>query len=375
MQILIIEPFYTGSHAQWAEGYTRHSQHNVDILKLSGAHWKWRMHGGAVTLAESFLASEYAPDLIIATDMLDVTTFLALTRSRTAATPTAMYFHENQLTYPWSPKDRDKNRNWDRHYGFINFASALAADRVFFNSRFHHDGFLEQLPLFLREFPDHHETRQVDRIRSKSVVLPLGLDLQSLDQMPSPNPQTAVEKNRPLILWNHRWEYDKNPEDFFAALQVLARRGRVFDVALLGETFDVIPKPFLDASRILGDRIVQSGFVSSRSEYREWLWRADVLPVTSQQDFFGGSVVEAMFCECVPLLPRRLAFPELVPEDMHAGCFYDEFDELVEMLDTAIQPGAAPKQNGFRIAARKYAWQEMAPLYDKTFEEMVGASN
>ena len=25
-------------------------------------------------------------------------------------------------------------------------------------------------------------------------------------------------KREPLILWNHRWEYDKNPEPFFQSL-------------------------------------------------------------------------------------------------------------------------------------------------------------
>lgn len=34
-----------------------------------------------------------------------------------------------------------------------------------------------------------------------------------------------------------------------------------------------------------------------------WLWQSDVLLVTSQQEYFGVSVVEAMHCGCYPLLP------------------------------------------------------------------------
>ncbi|MCB0587349.1 MAG: DUF3524 domain-containing protein, partial [Phaeodactylibacter sp.] len=52
MNILLIEPFLSGSHQKWAEGYRAHSRHNVRILSLKGRHWKWRMHGGAATLAE-----------------------------------------------------------------------------------------------------------------------------------------------------------------------------------------------------------------------------------------------------------------------------------------------------------------------------------
>ena len=69
------------------------------------------MHGGAVTLARMFMESELQPDLILTTDMLDLTIFLSLTRSRTANIPTAIYFHENQLSYPWSTTDRDVGEN------------------------------------------------------------------------------------------------------------------------------------------------------------------------------------------------------------------------------------------------------------------------
>lgn len=131
MNILLIEPYFTGSHKSWAEGYKSHSNHTIDLLTMKGQFWKWRMHGGAVTLANQYLYSNYNPDLIITTDMLDLSTFLSLTRRKTASIPTALYFHENQLTYPWSPTDRDVIENRNKHYGFINFTSALSADYVF----------------------------------------------------------------------------------------------------------------------------------------------------------------------------------------------------------------------------------------------------
>ena len=54
LKILLIEPYYTGSHKKWANDYRRLSNHNVKILSLKGQFWKWRMHGGAVTLADKF---------------------------------------------------------------------------------------------------------------------------------------------------------------------------------------------------------------------------------------------------------------------------------------------------------------------------------
>src|SRR5262245_53469502 len=97
--IVLLEPYDTGSHAAWMRGYQHYSAHQVEILSLSGQWWQWRMQGGAVTLARLLTESALSPDLIVASDMLDLTTFLALTRTRTMNTPTVVYFHENQLTY------------------------------------------------------------------------------------------------------------------------------------------------------------------------------------------------------------------------------------------------------------------------------------
>ena len=107
MKILLVEPYYTGSHKQWAEGYQKYSRHQINILSMKGQFWKWRMHGGAVTIARRFKDMKWQPDLILATDMLDLSTFLALSRKKSYGISTAIYFHENQLAYPWSPKDRD----------------------------------------------------------------------------------------------------------------------------------------------------------------------------------------------------------------------------------------------------------------------------
>ena len=178
MNITLIEPFFTGSHATWATKYAHFSAHEISILSLSGHYWKWRMHGGAVTLAERFLKCDALPDLLLVTDMLDLTTFLALTRHKTARLPVAIYFHENQICYPWSSKDRDITHKRDQHYGFINYSSALAADVVVFNSRYHQEAFLDELPRFLKQFPEPNELPTVATIRSKSCVLPLGFDFQ-----------------------------------------------------------------------------------------------------------------------------------------------------------------------------------------------------
>lgn len=366
MHILLIEPFFTGSHRQWALGYQQHSRHRIELLTLEGRHWKWRMHGGAVVLAEQFNASESRPDLIIATDMLDLSTFLALTRHRTAGIPTAVYFHENQLTYPWSATDADVTLKRDQHYAFINYTSALAADRVFFNSAYHRDSFLSALPAFLKAFPDHHGLSTVGVIEDKSEVLHLGLDLSAMD---AHRPEETDWQQRAVVLWNHRWEYDKNPEQFFRALFTIQDRGWDFKLVVLGERFRGSPPIFDEAKERLAERILHWGYAESREEYVQWLWRSDILPVTGHQDFFGGSVVEAMHCNVKPLLPKRLAYPEHLPSFLHPAYFYEE-DDFADSLHRWIKDIKVLRRQQTRSFVEHYDWNVKAAEYDRVFSGM-----
>jgi len=369
MEITLLEPFLTGSHATWAKEYAAHSHHKVKIVALEGKYWKWRMHGGAVTLAREFLTKNLQPDLLLATDMLDLTTFLALTRNVTANTPTALYFHENQLSYPWSPDDDDPRLQRDAHYSFINYASALAADAVFFNSTYHQRDFLAALPIFLSHFPDYNESSSVKLIADKSHTLHLGLDLKKFDQY---CPTFIKGKRTPLILWNHRWEYDKNPEDFFNALFVLQKRGVEFELAVLGESYRKQPPIFAKARQKLERQIVHWGYAEHFSDYATWLWRADILPVTSIHDFFGISVVQAIYCGCQPLLPQRLSYPEHIDTAYHRDCFYSDFDDLVSRLDH-LCCNPLIRQNSLRKKVSHYDWSEMATGYDERLAAVVDA--
>jgi len=364
LNILLLEPFHAGSHKAWAEGFAANSRHNVELLTLKGRHWKWRMHGGAVTLAEKFMESELAPDLILATSMLDLTTFLALTRERTAHIPVALYFHENQLTYPWSPRDADVRLRQDRHYGFINYTSALSADLVLFNSAYHKASFLEALQGFLKVYPDHRGLQNVDNIRAKSEVLHLGMDLSKFDEF-------RVTKNKyvPTILWNHRWEYDKNPNEFFEMLYELSDLNFEFEIIILGENYTESPPIFAEAKEKLAKHIVHFDYAPDFETYARLLWQADILPVTSQQDFFGGSIVEAIYCGAYPLLPKRLAYPEHVPNEFQTQHLYDNRVQLTEMLKNCInnfQLNTTP----IKFYVKKYDWTQCIDKYDNFFVKL-----
>ena len=372
MRILLISPYHGGSHRAWAEGFRDHSAHAVSLLTLPARFWKWRMHGGAVTLGRRRLqeaADETPPDLILSTDLLDLTTFLALTRRLTAGVPVALYMHENQLTYPL-PADpttgpmRRQLGERDRHYAFINYASMLAADRVFFNSYYHLDNFFAALPAFLRHYPEYNELDTVDLLRHKSDVLPVGVDLQRLDPPLEAEPSAA-----PLVLWNQRLEYDKNPEAFINVLTGLAGEGIPFRVALCGERFGKPGERWEEGVAALGERVIHNGYADD-ARYRQLLWEAAVTLSTASHEYFGISILEAIHCRTFPLLPARLSYPELIPPEFHADCLYHGRADLIKRMRWALTDSNAARAVAERLApaAGRFDWDTLAATYDKQFE-------
>jgi glycosyltransferase involved in cell wall biosynthesis len=364
MHILFLNPYHGGSHAAVAEGYRTHSRHQVSLLALPiHGGWRWRMRGGAVALARIAREQTPAPDLLLATDMLDLATWRALTRDLYGPhIPAALYFHENQLTYPL-PEGRAR----DLSFAWMNYTSALAADAVFFNSAFHRREFLGALPALLTRYHDYHETDTIDAIAAKAAVLPPGIDLRRHDH-PAPGPPLAA--GPPVLLWNSRWDYDKQPQVFFDALEALAAQGADFRLIVAGEHIDPNAPEFVAARERWAAHIIHWGYAAHPADYSRLLHQADIVVSTAAQEFFGIGIIEALYCGCIPILPRRLTYPDLLPAAYHADCLYDTFDELVERLHAALLRRDQLRQHNWRAIAAPYDWSLLAPRYDAALAEV-----
>jgi glycosyltransferase involved in cell wall biosynthesis len=363
MRVLLIEPYYGGSHYAWAAGYARHSAHQVDLLTLPARFWKWRMHGAAATLAQEAESVPVRPDVLLASDMLNLPAFLGLTRATLADVPVLLYCHENQLTYPLQPGEKR-----DLTYGMINWLSMLAADRVAFNSLYHLEAWFEELPRLLVHFPDCTHVHLVPGVRARSGVLPVGCDLARLDRARVERPAG----DGPILLWNQRWEYDKAPEVFFRALEVLAAEGLPFRVILAGKNVRQKAAEFEAAREWLGERVIHYGWADAAT-YARLLWQADVVVSTALHEFFGISMIEAVYCGCLPLLPRRLAYPEVIPEEYHGACLYDGFQDLLCRLRRALSHPDEARQAvaGLSESVARYDWTSMASRYDVALLELA----
>jgi glycosyltransferase involved in cell wall biosynthesis len=358
MRILALEPYNGGSHRAFLEGWSSGSRHAWTVLALPPFAWKWRMRHAAVTFARQIRGATGGPwDALICTSMLDLATFRGLAPRDVSRLPAVLYFHENQLTYPSRRPDER-----DLHFAYTHFTSCLAADEVWFNSAYHHDTFLDALEGWLRRMPDHGHAERIEEIRRRSSVQAPGCDV--------PEEPSGRPAGRPLtILWAARWEHDKNPEDFFEACRRLDAEGQPFRLHVLGERFRDEPAVFAEAAASLRDHIVTWGYRESRAEYLEVLADADVVVSTARHEFFGLAVAEAVLAGCRPLLPDRLAYPELLGG--RREFFYDgSLDGLTARLSgLAVNPPPPVAADLRGELAARFGWPARRPALDAALEE------
>jgi glycosyltransferase involved in cell wall biosynthesis len=356
-RVIFIDPYHGPSHAVLSRALRDHSRHDVTPITLPPRKWKWRMRGAALSLEPSLRALP-APDLLIATDMLNLPELVALMRDHWGGhLPVIVYFHENQLTYPVRQDDER-----DLHFGLANVHTALAADKVIFNSAFHRDDFLAAVPLLFRKMPDERPAGVEDRIRARSDVLGLPLEIPpALAAGDGPRP--------PWILWNHRWEEDKDPAAFFRAIRRLDASRIEFSIVVAGQSFREQPSCFADARRDLDGRIAHWGWIESHADYLAMAARCRVVVSTARHEFYGLAVREAIGVGCRPILPRRVVYPELVAG--RAACLYDTEDQLVSRLREALAPDAPPVDRGLVAEVLAAAPGPIAARWDEWIDVLV----
>jgi glycosyltransferase involved in cell wall biosynthesis len=375
-RILVLEPYYGGSHRAVLDCLLPALGWDFDLLTLPARKWKWRMRGAAINFADEArrLASEEmsagegtadaqgsAPssrwDLIFASTFVNLAEFRGLAGDAVAGVPAVVYFHENQLVYP-----NRHTAEWDLQFPLTNVTSALSADECWFNTAWNMDRFLEEIPLFIRQFPDHHPKAVAERIAEKSRVLHPPFDPAPFDAVP------VARGQRCRIVWPHRWEHDKDPETFFRVIAGLAGEGLDFEVAVAGQSFPETRGAFEQAARGLGSRLVHMGQPEGREDYARLLASADVAVSTAVNEFFGLAMLEAAYAGCYPLVPDRLAYPEIYPADMR----YGSPEVLAARLRAAINDRPVPGQG--RALAQRYTIRELTPAYRAAFDRLCGGA-
>jgi glycosyltransferase involved in cell wall biosynthesis len=343
IEVWLMSAYRTDSHARWADWLVDAHPHIAwKRLELPGRVFRWRIRGNPISWLKRLPDSQ--PDLIFATSMVDLATIKGL-HPRLAGVPAWYYFHENQFAYPLS--EHQLNRVDPQ---MVQLYGALAAERVFFNSEFNRRTFLDGVFDLLRSKPqaDSQDIRRL--LEARSTVLPIPIH-------PIP---AAPEKDPRLILWNHRWEYDKAPEVFAEAMIRLAKLPDIdFKLALLGDRSETHTSPALLRLR---EEIPGRILIDERSDsetYRRIVGQSMVAVSTALHEFQGLAMLEAVSAGARPLVPDDLCYPEQYPEAFRypAGDSAALIDRLKSWFRRGFPP--EPDVSAWSSDALRRQWREL----------------
>lgn len=359
MRILLLSAYHSASHRYWCKGLMAAlPEYDWTLMTQPARHFSWRVRASGWLWALSgdpTLAANY--DLVIATSLCDVVTLKARCPAL-AQTPLWLYFHENQFAHPIS------QRQWASHqqgWQFQSIQNALCADRIDFNTAFNRESFLHGSRQLLKQFPERLPGQPLQRLADRSGVLPVPLTERFAKFCRAP-------KNRRLIVWNHRWEWDKQPERCLRALCDLAAEGIDFELAMLGSGGGRKAGEFADYRRKLGQRVRHWG-EADEATYADFIRSAGIAVSCATHDFQGLAMLELAQAGATVVVPKRLAYPECLPD----ACFYpgsadDASQDILGLKDRLRALLTGSQEPAPVDTTRLPSWAELATSYRQRIE-------
>lgn len=349
MRILFLSAYDTPSHSNWCRGLIQNlPEFDWTYLSLPPRHFPWRIKGNPINwyfTQNSELNNTY--HVLLATSMVDLATLYGL-YPNLSKTLKILYFHENQFAYPLS-KSPKRGTVEPR---MVNIYAALAADRVVFNSEYNLNTFLSGARELLRQMPIFSPPHIVDAVKDKSGVLPVPVGFSESEKF-----ETSRIPNS--LIWNHRWEHDKNPADFFHACSLLKSWDIPFRLIVMGQQFRQQPQEFDFARNEFAALILCWGEQEYES-YCNWLCRGEWAVSTARHEFQGVALMEAVQLGNIPVVPDRLSYPEYFARDYR---FRQTGEDLAYFLKKHpyLRDLSAPN-------LEEFSWEALTPRYRKLLD-------
>ena len=357
---LMLSAYNAGSHKYWCKGVAQ-GLHDIDwtILSLPARYFSWRIRGNPISFMSQYseeLGQKY--DFLLVTSMVDLATLKGLVPSLSTL-PSIVYFHENQFEYPKSERQKTL-----LEAQMVNVYSALAADRIIFNSKFNQKTFFDGCDQLMSKLPDITLSDLSVQLQRKSSVIPVPIDNHLFEYS-----LEDVELNDPVkILWNHRWEYDKGTDRLLLFLSELNKRKIPFEINIVGEQFRRVPLEFNDIQLKFSKQLGVFGYIANVDEYYKLLSECDIVLSTSLHEFQGISVMEAVAAGCLPIVPSRLSYCEYINNDY---CYNSDLEnpekEAVSAVNTLQKVIAFPeRRQSMSEIFQQYSWRELIERYRQT---------
>jgi glycosyltransferase involved in cell wall biosynthesis len=161
---------------------------------------------------------------------------------------------------------------------------------------------------------------------------------------------------------------------------MLEDRDVPFRISVVGEQFREVPEVFAQAGTRFADHIDRWGYQRERADYEAALLEADVFVSTATHEFFGISAVEASLAGAYPLVPRRLAYPEVFASPnndaqddyLYDGTAEDLASRLTALASRLEQTGSLlDAAESLRTRLRRWEWPNLATTLDEAIERIA----
>jgi glycosyltransferase involved in cell wall biosynthesis len=124
--------------------------------------------------------------------------------------------------------------------------------------------------------------------------------------------------------------------------------------------------------------LAHCGFEPSREKYQAWLSSADIMLSTSIHEFQGLAVLEAVALGCIPVLPKRMSYPELVPLQYLYESREEDIEREAKAAADLLEHHAQLLIEGRAEvpSVKRFFWSELKGSYEQVMIELVeGHSN
>lgn len=376
-RILLLSGYDAASHRYWRNTLVKGIEaFDWTEIALPDRHFSWRVRGNSLSFAfqhRDVLSQDY--DCLIATSMVDLASLRGFV-PQLANMPNLLYFHENQFDYPVK-ESADLKAITQKIVSaqLTSIYALLCADKILFNSKYNQRTFFSGAKQLLNKLPDGIPKQLLKGMEEDSQVLPVPISekfiLKKQKQKQKLRFENRMDNRDPLqIVWNHRWEYDKQPEIFFNAMHLLKQQGVQFRLHVLGQSFRQKPECFDKAQNSLKNEIQTWGYQPEVDYYRI-LSESDIVISTALHDFQGLSMLEAILSGCFPVAPNRVAYPEYMQDNnlYQVGGEIDEAESLCAKLVEVLSQEEKPDSQ--RQSVNPYLDRHLLGVYQKTIMSSV----
>jgi hypothetical protein len=349
LDILALEPFYGGERRAMLDSVLQCSRHRWTLLKLPPRRIERRLAAAANWFAEQ-ISRHWSGrlDVLFASEAINLPELYRLA-PRLTEYPSIVYFHDNQLSAPPSPRGGPVD--------VINVFTAAAASEVWFNSLSHLRRFLALATKLVERHPELSTRNPMPRIAANAQVMPPPMDMAVVARVKENHPDRPQRDPRAIFVETRSADIQLLND----ALSELELRGEQFRLVTVGPVDHLGPrwqrrtvKEDDEVGQILG--MLECGLVAS----------------VKRAAAFDYLVTRAILAGCRPVLPDVGVYTELLPESLHAMCLYPLKDEpLADLLMFAMEAADSWHPPDLRTTIERYEAINACQLFDDRIEQLA----